>query len=467
MEPENPPAPPSARFEQCLPCPCNGGSCRLLTSTQKHLGRQYYKCPRQQLKCEFFKWADLVEPHELINVPYCGGCMAGVCRFTKVTSGPNAGRILFMCRVKEGQGSCGFQVWQDELHENATPFVGCDNTGPVTADMVMDFNLISDEEPDNESHLNDTSINKNSPCPDVTTFGKMEQWNCQEEISDDVLRTSSKESTAGDQKSFSTLLHPISESNEEFSVNEAYSPSQFTPECNSELSCSRTTQVAVNAPSRAELFSETTPNNVMTEAISKSFTLAAEHLQNDLITRLEVMDFKDHEAMTHASEATFAALNRLFHDYQPMKERVNELIHSAVSLAEIEKSIPDEDSYQCLMDHSHRERIKLGEIDKAHAKVVSSVDKKGKRLIALQEELSSMKEWISRAEAEIMCCKAEMRNMENQLVEISNNKKQILKENFLIASKEWEDRLKLRERKDVEKSAAKAAFDRARALLRR
>lgn len=204
----------------------------------------------------------------------------------------------------------------------------------------------------------------------------------------------------------------------------------------------------------------------MTEAISKSFAVAAEHLQSDLITRLEVMDFKDHEAMTHASEATFAALNRLFHDYQPLKERVKELIHSAVSLAEVEKSIPDEDSYQCLMDHCHCERIKLGEIDKVHAEIVSTVNENGKRLIVLQKELSSMKEWISRAEAEIMCCKAEMRNMENQLVEISNNK-QILKENFLIASREWEDRLKLREREDVEKSAAKAAFDRSRALLRR
>lgn len=392
--------------------------------------------------------------------------MAGVCRFTKVTNGPNAGRILFVCRIKEGQGSCGFQVWQDELHENATPFVGCDNTGPVIADMVVDFNLISDEEPDNESHLNDASIHMNIPSPDVTTFGKMEQWNFQEDISDELLRTPSKESTAGDQTSSSPPLHPISESNEEFSVNKGYSPSQFTPECNSELSCSSTTQVSVNGPSCADHLSETTPNNIMTEAISKSFALAAEHLQNDLITRLEAMDFKDHEAMTHASEATFAALNRLFHDYQPLKERVNELIHSAVSLAEVENSIPDEDSYQCLMDHCHHERIKLDEIDKALAKVVGIVNKNGKRLIVLQKKLSSMKEWISQAEVEIMCCNAEMGNMENQLVEISN-KKQILKENIMIASKEWEDRLKLRERKDVEKIAAKAAFDRSRALLRR
>ncbi|XP_073135058.1 uncharacterized protein [Henckelia pumila] len=454
MEPENPPAPPSARFERCLPCPCNGGSCRLVTSTQKYLGclRQYFKCPRQQLKCEFFKWADSVEPHEFINVPYCGGCKAGVCRFTK------------------GQGSCGFKVWQDELHENATLFTGRDNdTGPVIADMVVDFNLISDEEPDDEPvdepYLNETSINMKSPCPDVKS-GKMEQWNCHEDISDELLRTPSKESIAGDNRSFSPLLHPISESKEEYSVNEGYSPSQFTPEFNSELSCSRATEVGVDAPSCAELFPETTTNNIMTEAISKSFALAAEHLQKGLITRLEVMDFKEHEAMTHASEATFAALNRLFHNYQPFKERVNELIHSAVSLAEVEKSIPDEDTYQCLMDHCHRERLKLGEMDKAHAKVVGTVDKHGKRLIALQKELSSMKEWISRAEAEIMCCKAEMGNMENQVVEISNQK-QILKEYILTASKEWEDRLKLRERKDVEKSVAKAAFDRARALLRR
>lgn len=109
--------------------------------------------------------------------------------------------VIFFLDPPQGQGSCGFQIWQDELHKNATPFVGCDNIGPVNADMVVDFNLISDEEPDNESHLNDTSINMNIPCPDVTTFGKMEQWNCQEDIADELLRTPSKESIAGDQKS--------------------------------------------------------------------------------------------------------------------------------------------------------------------------------------------------------------------------------------------------------------------------
>lgn len=43
----------------------------------------------------------MVKPGDLIDVPHCGGCNAGVCRVRKETIGPNAGRVLFMCTVKK------------------------------------------------------------------------------------------------------------------------------------------------------------------------------------------------------------------------------------------------------------------------------------------------------------------------------------------------------------------------------
>ncbi|KAI3468598.1 hypothetical protein Pfo_025261 [Paulownia fortunei] len=551
---EKPPAPapaPLARYQRCLICPsCNAASCRLFTSsTPKNPGRQFYKCP--SLDHKFFKWADEVKPDEFIDVPYCGGCMAGVCRVRKETSGPNAGRILFMCRVKEGEGSCGFRVWQDELEvsavgradEEVTSFqsttINCDDTRPANADLVEESKQ-SDEGADNESPVIDTS--QHLQCLGVTS-GKTEQLKCQEDKPNESSRRPHKRSRYGDLKdpgslasahsltirlamnsvsiehcwmaaairqNLSTQLqgwwgrlafHPMpglmthaskpftcyvsSTSDSTFVVQdkilvnsgdsttltrsllevENYSKPQCNPGHKAELSSIIPFLVALDVPSCSDHFNETRIHNFMSKSISKAFGQAAEHLQNDLLTLLETMDVKDHEAMSQEAEATFAALDRLLFDNQDFKERAKELIHCATSLAEIEQSMPRNDSYQKFVDHCSSERMRLDEINGFHAKAVDTVTNNKKCLKVLQEEISSTMDWLFQIEAELSCCEAEMRNMEDELEQISEAK-EVLEGNYMIASKELEETQKLREQKEMERNAAKAAFDRARALLR-
>lgn len=83
----------------------------------------------------------------------------------------------------------------------------------------------------------------------------------------------------------------------------------------------------------------------MSKAISNAFCQAAELLQNNLLTLLEMMDVKDHEALTQAAEATFAALDCLLFHHQDFKKRAKEFIDCASLLAQIEQSMPTNYSY--------------------------------------------------------------------------------------------------------------------------
>lgn len=51
--------PPRLTAPARLPCPCGLGPCALHTSrTEKHPGRQFFKCPLREGGCGFFLWAD-------------------------------------------------------------------------------------------------------------------------------------------------------------------------------------------------------------------------------------------------------------------------------------------------------------------------------------------------------------------------------------------------------------------------
>ncbi|KAK6158422.1 hypothetical protein DH2020_005736 [Rehmannia glutinosa] len=723
---EKPAEPAPAPYQRCLICPTCNASCRLLTSkTDQNPDRKFYKCPAFDHK--FFKWADEVKPDEFIDVPYCGGCMAGVCRVRKEKSGPNAGRVLFMCRVKEGEGSCGYRVWQDELQTSAigradenitssqsptvnnyytrpantylvkengksngradnespvintsehlhcpgvtsrkmdqvkcqenqrnefsrrahgisderitsfqSPTVNGDHTEPANTDLVKENKQIngradneshvintsehlqclgvtswktdqvkcpenqrnefsrrahgiSDEritsfqspmvngdhtEPanavlveenkqrnemaDNESPMIDTSqhlqclggtskkiqqlkcqenqrsessrrahrisderitsfqsptVNRDfsepantdlveennqrkeqpdneSPVIDTSQHLRMEQLKCQENQPIESLRRPHKRSRYGDFKgdepTLSYLVKYISSPlNSTFVVQdnilvnsrdsatlttsllgvESYRKPLYNPGHVAELSGTKTFRAALDVSSCSDPFTETSIQNAMSKSISNAFSLAAEHLQNDFLALLEKTDVKDHETMSRAAEATFAALDRLLFDNQDFKTRAEEYIHCATSLAEIERSMPGNESYQKLVDRCSSERTRLDEINSVHAKAVDSMTNNKKRLKVLQEEISSTMDWLFQIEAELSCCEVEMRNMENELDQISKNKG-VLEEKYLTAANELEKLKKLCEQREAEREAAKAAFERARELLR-
>ncbi|XP_011082283.1 uncharacterized protein LOC105165107 isoform X1 [Sesamum indicum] len=577
-----PPATPLTRYERCLICPsCNTSTCRLLTSsTTGNPGRQFYTCPAGDHK--FFKWADEVKPDELINVPYCGGCMAGVCRVRREIRGPNAGRILFMCRVKEGEGSCGYRVWQDELETSAnaqaderrtscqSTLTNCDDTLPVNDDLAEGSRendlestvILSQTGPTSMTNCNNngpatmTDYNDSGPAgnsnytsladdesPVIHNLRDLECVGVTSETTNESSRKPPKRSRYGDLKARGSSIsaHPLmlslgvnSESikpcwmaaairknlsaqlkgwwgrlvfhprpclmthsprpftccitspldstfvvQDKIPVNSgastiptmnlpriaSCSKSLFTSCHNAQLSGIKPFCVSVNSPSCSEPLCDIRFQNVMSKSISEAFGQAAEHLQNELLTHLETMDVKDHEAMRQAAEATFAALDRLLFDHQDFKARANELIHCATLLANIEESMPRNNSYQKLVDQCSSERMRLDEINSFHAKAVDTMTDNKKRLKVLQEEISSTMDWIFQIEAELSSCEIEMLKMEHELDEISKNK-EVLEGKFLIASKALEESQKLRQLKEAEWNAAKATYDRARMLLR-
>ncbi|KAL6556447.1 hypothetical protein OROGR_005735 [Orobanche gracilis] len=629
------PPPPIGRYQRCLLCRTCNASCRLFTSnTPQNPDRKFYKCAAFDHK--FFKWADEAKPDEFIDVPYCGGCSAGVCRVRKEKIGPNAGRILFMCRVKEGEGSCGYRAWQDELAKSAdermtsteSPTINGDSTRPSNNDLVKE-NRQTNERAHNASSVADTLFRKSeklkyrenhhdessrraqkipyervtslrSPSHAVSNAGtkhanadmveessqsnggvdnespEIETWqhlNCHGVTSrktehlreenqpnestrrarrlSDVRITLFQSPTVDGDHTMPANSNLVEENSQINEGADSESPVIDTLECkhglgvtsrktaqskclenqNNESSPRRphkrsrqgdlkdvsspqdstftvqdeilvksrdlTTltrillgvesydkplldrgqdtrlsgtkkpfRVALDASLPGQPSTDANVPNVMSESISKAFSHAADHLRSDFLSLLNKMDVTDYEAMRREAEATFSALDRLLFNYRDFEGRTKEYIHCAASLAEIERSMPGDESYQKLIEHCSSERMRLDEINSVHAEAVDSVNRSKKRLKSLQDEVSSTMDWLFQIDAELSCREVEMGNMERELEKICRNK-EVLEEKYMIAAEKLERLKMVFERKEAERNAAKAAFGRAREMLRR
>ncbi|XP_047158348.1 uncharacterized protein LOC124828983 [Vigna umbellata] len=99
-------------------CSCGHGACEIKTSRS---GRNFYTCPiKSGVKCkDFVKWCDEpVAERDLqpprIKYPECA-CKAGVCRRVKSKETDGDFKYYFTCPVKQGHGSCGYRIWEDEI----------------------------------------------------------------------------------------------------------------------------------------------------------------------------------------------------------------------------------------------------------------------------------------------------------------------------------------------------------------
>ncbi|KAG6389723.1 hypothetical protein SASPL_151196 [Salvia splendens] len=425
-------------------------------------------CPR----CQFFKWEDDVKPHEWIRVPCCGGCSAGVCRVRREVFGPSAGRVMFMCRVKEGEGSCGYRVWQDELEmmearqteERMIPSLSgrVDCNGGVT-DVVENDSKQRDGGTDHVSSLVEPS--DDLVCREVeVTPRRMDQLKCLEERSNSTSRRPHKRSRCGasgfsNYASFATVRVALKSTstrhcwmadairgNLSTELNGWWGRLVFHPKrclMSYELKPSTTLCLTVlSLSSRRWLCFVLTlsfrlialfvaVSNPLEFVVQDILVNLSECLQYELLARLETMDVKDHAAMTQEAEATFAALDCLLFDYKDFKR--------------------------------HRER--LDEINRVHAEALEALIDSKNHIKVLQEEISSALDRLFQIEADVSCCEVEMRCLEIELEKTSQNK-EALEGKYLIASKELEESQKLIKHSEAERNAAKAAFDRARALLR-
>lgn len=119
-------------------CPCGGGPCLVLTSsTEKNPGRKFYRCSLREDggRCGFFEWCDAAQGSsgayggQALSTDISKGlepsmqcpCGAGLCPVLTAKTEKNKGRQFFRCPLKQGEGSCDFFKWCDELNSISNP----------------------------------------------------------------------------------------------------------------------------------------------------------------------------------------------------------------------------------------------------------------------------------------------------------------------------------------------------------
>ncbi|KAK3031571.1 hypothetical protein RJ639_036370 [Escallonia herrerae] len=196
------------------------------------------------------------------------------------------------------------------------------------------------------------------------------------------------------------------------------------------------------------------------DAVSEGFAQLAVNLQNELLRILEPMDFHDHESMVREATTVFAALDCLLIDCGPFRERVEELISCASSLAKISSSISKDQSCQKLVDLVKLRKTKLDDVSGRHVEYLASVEAARNRLNFLNDEASCIRNMLVEIETKLSCCKVENQNLETRFVQTSKDMVEA-ERNFEVASKTAEEALKLRQQREDELLAAKAAFQKA------
>ncbi|CAK9166182.1 unnamed protein product [Ilex paraguariensis] len=566
------------QYSPCLLCPCGAGTCLLLTSnTDKNPGRKFYTCPNKEAKCKFFKWSDMVRSDEIIYAPICG-CGAAPCRIHIETSGPNAGRKLFVCPIKKGQGACNFFQWQDvhspsnnlveqgdfthpglkiqaaTVDASRNPQHHRENSGSSKRDkaMMVEFKGLEDTSDDllrthckrlrhgspkiggSVFEFDDLSMTK-SKAIDLLTEEEFRAsvLSSKEEIrhrqaeyrrqisiagatpleastsySSSLLTTSVRQNCLVTAEIHRSLgLHfrgwwgrlafppsqclaipapkpffccvfpsfdPISDSKSvdlfeiEASPRQRESPLAAEGNNSSPVLIGQDDQslsVVPWEPSKFEGSLDIVPGRIMEVSVSEAFGKVALILQDKLVTLLESMHYSAHEFMVREAKTTFAALGLLFIDCRPFCKRVEEFISHASSLAEIGSCIRHDHLSRELLDRCNLEKKRLHDISGDHAKAKADLETCRERLQVLRTEASRVRGLLCQLEMELADCEAQNKDFEICFDHISKEMEES-ERSVVVASKEAEAALKLCQQREVEHDAAKAAFDRARALLR-
>lgn len=205
--------------------------------------------------------------------------------------------------------------------------------------------------------------------------------------------------------------------------------------------------------------------NLMNVSILEAFRQAALSVQNDLLNLLDSTDTFDHEEMVREAKLVFDALDHLGVDYTLFRERVMEFIERASSLAALELSIWDDMSTEELVDRYAHEKDHFESLSCSQAEAMTAFTASKERLQSLDEEAVTLKNKLFQIENQLSACKAETMDLESRLVEISEEVS-ISQQSLQVASQEAEEASKLREQREAERCAAKAALEKAKLQLR-
>uniref|UniRef100_A0A5B7C4E9 Uncharacterized protein n=1 Tax=Davidia involucrata TaxID=16924 RepID=A0A5B7C4E9_DAVIN len=219
--------------------------------------------------------------------------------------------------------------------------------------------------------------------------------------------------------------------------------------------------VVLCEPSHVKSSPKIVSANIITQSILEAFQQAAMRIQNDLITLLESMDFHDHKCMVREAESTFSALECISINDQLFREKIKEFIYCAASLDAMESSICNDLSYEKLVEQYKSEKLQLDNVSRLHAEATDALKASNELIQLLGEEASRVRNLLFQIETKLSCCQAENVDLEARLAQISEDMLET-KQSFEVASKEVE----ASEQREVERDAAKVAFEKARSQLR-
>ncbi|TXG54970.1 hypothetical protein EZV62_020226 [Acer yangbiense] len=194
----------------------------------------------------------------------------------------------------------------------------------------------------------------------------------------------------------------------------------------------------------------------------KRLEQAALDFQNEFVTILNKIDPSDPDTMTKEANKFFSNLDQvqLPIDYEPFSRRVREFIESASRLAGIEKSICKDCSLEELTEIYNGKKVWFDDISKAHDEAVAAFANSIQRHQSLQEEASRLRDMLLLIESQSSCCEAETSERKIRVDAISKVKLESKK-----CMEEAKEMLKLREQREEERCAAKAALEQARIQL--
>ncbi|RVX06737.1 hypothetical protein CK203_014997 [Vitis vinifera] len=453
--PQSPPPPSSIPM-----CSCGAGICRIsMEKFGPNAGRRSFICPVKKDK-EFINVffpklgygeqlfglelnfdekekgdSDSPElaPHNTKSILW----LLNIFLYAKQTYGSEC----IHCHMPQGQGACNFFQWEDAQVNTKVNDVDetkqCSthqSAGISQQDTETGKSCSLKEEPLSFQHLErvENSPVKENSCPSnpEAVLGLSEERNMlliEDRGHDEIskfhslkLHNAADVTSLGVFPSYDPIFVPTDvECDVECLSNLSQSPSDLLRLTHGQDA--QTLDVLLEPPGLTNPPNILGGNAVISGSIWAAFRQAALHVQNELLTLLELMNPQDHESMVREANSAFAGLDRLGIDYRPFYERVKKFIGCASTLAQIESTIRNDLASQELMNSYRSKMSHYENISRVHSKAMGAFTSSDDRLHFLQKEAIRVREMLLQIETQLSCCEVETAVLEIHLLQISQD----------------------------------------------
>ncbi|KAL2320406.1 hypothetical protein Fmac_029375 [Flemingia macrophylla] len=507
-KPKPDPVPSSSYSSETIQCRCGHGSCEVKTS---RAGRNFYACPiKRGIKCkDFVKWCnDPIDERDLqpppFKYPECV-CGAGVCRRVKVTeSHDDAFKYYFTCPFKQGHGSCGYRVSEDELLSNNSK-----NTVPIQQSRqrtLQDFfegcqNDKVDDELGKEDGLQvlikRVRITDCSESPEISSdkedAGEAPNATNLKRVGDDGVEFTNSVSWEKVVAEAFLLLSCLSATSRIRWRQIMFQRRIFSGVSFGSCSMGWLGRLLFFYPTQSLKFPTPQPffccifpsydpivtevsGNVISPSKSederKSIVSTAQrhrevvlYTKQRLLIDLETMDPCQHESMREAAETTFFILNNLGLDYKQFSDHVLDYINFVSSIAEIDKSM--ENSFKTMDEHNklfEEEKMKFALLRDAHVKTEAMLEESNRQRQLLCGQVSNLKAMLNEIQKQLEFCELETLKIETRLGDLKRN---IFETDITLKKRAEQTKVtrKLSEERQAKQIAAKEVLEKAKLEL--